>query len=46
MPDVFDGIMSAGHAVGSFPIHEYWMDVGRIADYEEANEAYDTHFAG
>ncbi len=26
--------------VASFPIHEYWIDVGRISDYERAQSEY------
>ena len=31
-------------AVGSFPIHEYWMDIGQTDDYYRAVEDYKTHF--
>ena len=23
--------------VGAFPIHEYWLDIGQIDEYEKAN---------
>jgi dTDP-glucose pyrophosphorylase len=26
-----------GGSVGAFPIHEYWLDIGRIEEYERAN---------
>lgn len=29
--------MDAERAVFSYPIHEYWLDIGRIEDYEKAN---------
>lgn len=32
--------------LGTFPIHEYWIDVGRLEDYSRANCEYETHFVG
>jgi NDP-sugar pyrophosphorylase family protein len=31
--------------VGAFLIHEYWMDIGTNADYQQAQWDYETHFA-
>tara|TARA_R110002126_G_C10488035_1_gene502896 strand:+ start:8620 stop:9669 length:1050 start_codon:yes stop_codon:yes gene_type:complete len=36
LPTVLQGYMDQGEKVSSFPIHEYWLDVGRIADFELA----------
>ncbi|HEY6396044.1 MAG TPA: nucleotidyltransferase family protein [Solirubrobacteraceae bacterium] len=30
-------LLTEGRPVASFPIHEYWLDVGRHDDYERAN---------
>jgi len=30
--------------ISKYEIEEYWLDIGRIEDYEKAQEAYDTHF--
>tara|TARA_B100000676_G_C18027459_1_gene816509 strand:+ start:922 stop:1620 length:699 start_codon:yes stop_codon:yes gene_type:complete len=30
--------------VAKYAIKEYWLDIGRIDDYETAQEAYDKHF--
>lgn len=30
--------------VGSFPITEYWMDIGQLDDYNQANTDYDNLF--
>jgi dTDP-glucose pyrophosphorylase len=30
--------------VGAFPIHEYWMDIGRTEDYRQAQSDYYVHF--
>jgi dTDP-glucose pyrophosphorylase/predicted transcriptional regulator len=32
------------HQVGAFPIHEYWMDIGTAADYEQAQWDYPVQF--
>ena len=31
--------------VGAFLIHEYWLDIGTNADYQQAQWDYETHFA-
>jgi len=36
LPTVLQGYMNQGERVSSFPIHEYWLDVGRIDDFELA----------
>lgn len=36
MTDVIDSMLTAGERVVSFPIHEYWLDIGRLDDYERA----------
>jgi len=30
--------------VAKYLLKEYWIDIGRIEDYEKAEEAYDNHF--
>jgi NDP-sugar pyrophosphorylase family protein len=30
--------------VPKYNIQEYWLDIGRIGDYEKAQDAYETHF--
>jgi len=36
MTDLIQQVLAAGQVVVSFPIVEYWLDVGRPADYERA----------
>ena len=36
MPDLSERIIDAGESVVSFPIHEYWMDIGQHEDYQAA----------
>ncbi len=40
MPDLLTSILAQGWNVGSFPVHEYWLDVGRMDDFEAANLTY------
>jgi NDP-mannose synthase len=32
--------------IGRYLMSEYWLDIGRLDDYNEAQSAYDTHFKG
>ena len=36
MTDLIQNLLRNGGKVASFPIHEYWLDVGSPEDYEEA----------
>lgn len=36
MPDLIHRLLDAGRVVSSFPIHEYWLDIGRHDDYLRA----------
>jgi len=42
MTDLICRLLEAGHAVVSFPIHEYWLDIGQPADYEQAQDDADS----
>jgi len=44
MPTLFELIIAQGSTTVSFPIHEYWLDVGRVNDYEQANNEYSKVF--
>ena len=44
MPDLTRHLVQGGKPVGSFPIHEYWLDIGRLSDYRQAELDYETHF--
>ena len=30
--------------VSSFPIHEYWIDIGKVEDYQQAHGEYEEFF--
>lgn len=36
MTDLIQWLLDANHIVASFPIIEYWVDIGQLADYEQA----------
>lgn len=44
MPTLFQELINKQLNVLSFPIHEYWLDIGRIIDYEKANNEYSNIF--
>ena len=37
MPELFETFIEDGEKVNVFPIHEYWLDIGRIEEFERAN---------
>jgi len=44
MPDLFKVLIKENKKVISFPIREYWLDIGRIEEYERANQEYESFF--
>jgi NDP-sugar pyrophosphorylase family protein len=38
MTDLIDKLLEVGHKVVSFPILEYWLDIGQPVDYRKAQE--------
>src|SRR5690554_107549 len=36
MPTLLEGQIDGGNAVNMFPIHEYWLDIGRMDDFHKA----------
>jgi dTDP-glucose pyrophosphorylase len=38
MPQLIDMLVKAGGKVISFPVWEYWLDIGRREDYEQAQQ--------
>jgi dTDP-glucose pyrophosphorylase len=37
MPSLFNNLIKNNRPVIAFPIREYWLDIGRLADFERAN---------
>ena len=44
MPTLFEKIIEEGKKSISFPIREYWLDIGRIEEFEKANNEYHKVF--
>ena len=38
MPDLIGKLLADGRRVVSFPVHEYWRDIGQIEDYRRADD--------
>jgi len=37
MPCLFERSIKSGEQINVFPIHEYWLDIGRMEEFEKAN---------
>ena len=37
MPALLEKVIGENNKVSMFPIHEYWLDIGNIPDYNRAN---------
>jgi len=44
MPTLFEEMIQQGDKTISFPIREYWLDIGRMDEYEKANREYHEVF--
>lgn len=44
MPALFDKLLEKKSETAVFPIREYWLDIGRKADFERANGDYEEVF--
>jgi NDP-sugar pyrophosphorylase family protein len=36
MPDLITAVIASGFTVISFPVREYWLDVGKLEHYQKA----------
>ncbi|MBR8842645.1 nucleotidyltransferase family protein [Pseudoalteromonas sp. JC3] len=36
MPDLINSCLQSNEKISMFPIHEYWLDIGRMSDFERA----------
>ncbi len=45
MPDLFNQLIEMDEMTTVYPIREYWMDIGRLDDFEQAQRDYETVFA-
>lgn len=44
MPQLFNGLLEQKEIVSAFPLREYWLDIGRMTDFEKANGDYGEIF--
>jgi NDP-sugar pyrophosphorylase family protein len=44
MPELLAALASDGEMVGAYPIHEYWLDIGRPPDFESAQSDFGSVF--
>ena len=44
MPTLYEKLIEDGKKVLSFPIHEYWLDIGRMSDFHKAQDEYSMIF--
>lgn len=44
MPMLFSDLIANGQNCCSFPVHEYWIDIGRFSDLEQAHREFEMHF--
>jgi len=42
MPTLLEQQIAAGHTVNMFPIHEYWLDIGRMEDFQLAQHEFEV----
>ncbi len=45
MPTLFEKMIDNQESVISFPLREYWLDIGRLEEYEKANNEYHGVFS-
>jgi dTDP-glucose pyrophosphorylase/predicted transcriptional regulator len=45
MPALFGKLVEHGHDTSVFPIREYWLDIGQLADYDRANGEFTQMFS-
>ena len=46
MPTLFEKVIDKNLKSISFPIREYWLDIGRMEEFEKANNEYNDVFQG
>ena len=44
MPNLLEQLIKKGKSVSIFPIHEYWLDIGHMKEYESAHDSFSNGF--
>lgn len=45
MPSLFEALLQKQKETAAFPVREYWLDIGRMDDFERANGEYNEVFS-
>jgi len=40
MPTLFERMLAAGHSTSAYPLREYWLDIGRLEEFERAQQEW------
>ncbi len=46
MDKLIQTLLDRGMSIAKYEMDEYWLDIGRIDDYQQAKDAYERHFKG
>ena len=44
MDQLIQGMLGEGSPIAKYELNEYWLDIGRLNDYEKAQKDYSKHF--
>lgn len=44
MPSLYQALIERKQAVAAYPMKEYWLDIGRLKDFERAQDEYNAEF--
>lgn len=42
MPTLFERMLAAGHPTSAYPLREYWLDIGRLEEFERAQKEWSS----
>ena len=43
--ELIQAMLEQGLPVSRYLMQDYWLDIGRIEDYQQAEDAYRSHFS-
>jgi len=44
MDNLIKQMLACGEKITKYDLREYWLDIGRLSDYEKAKDVYNEHF--
>ena len=44
MPELLSDMVDGKKNVTCFPVYEYWLDIGRHDEFQQAHQDYNDHF--